>query len=433
VSAPLPPLLQSYRLASAAAEPIAWLWLGARARKGKEDASRRGERFGRDARPRPFGLLIWLHAASVGESGVALHLIDTLRARHPGARFLVTTGTRTSAELIARRAPDVLHAYAPLDTPSACKRFIAHWRPDLGVFVESEIWPNLLLAAHSAETKLALVNARLSPKSLAGWAKRRASGAYLFSLFDALLCADPRTAEALSPLRGERLIAHANLKLAAPAPKLDEAALKAMRAEIGSRPLWIAASTHDGEDEIALAAHALVLREHSGALLILIPRHPERGARIAQIANVAPRRALGEAIGGAAVYVADTLGELGLFYALAPVALIAGSLLPHLKGHNPIEAARLEASILSGPFVESFEDLFAALEQAGGASIVRDPEAIAVQVSLLWRGEAERTRRLAAALSALKGGEAALHVTISALEALLLAANPITVPAHASA
>jgi 3-deoxy-D-manno-octulosonic-acid transferase len=301
------------------------------------------------------------------------------------------------------------------------------------VFVESEIWPNLILAARQAGTKLALVNARLSPKSLAGWRKRRTSGGYLFSMFDALLCADPRTAETLSDLRGERLAPLANLKLAAPAPAQDPVVFAALKAEIGPRPVWIAASTHEGEDEIALAAHARLLHSHPDALLILIPRHPERGANIALSANGAPRRALSERIGTAPVYVADTLGELGVFYALTPVALIAGSMLPHLKGHNPIEAARLEASILSGPHVESFSDLFAALQDAGGLKIVNDAAALADEIALLWRDETLRAKRLKAALGALKGGEEALSATIIALEALLPRANPVTVPAHASA
>ena len=364
---------------------------------------------------------------------MALLVARALQAKRPDAHILITSGTRTSADLIARRAPDLLHAYIPLDTPAATRAFIAHWRPDLGVFLESEIWPNLLLEAKKADAKLALINARLSPKSLASWRSRKASGRHLFSLFDAILCADQRTAGTLAFLRGEPARVCANLKLAAPAPDVDATQLAALRAEIGARPVWIAASTHEGEDEIALTAHGLLRRDWPEALLILIPRHPARGAAIAALAQGAPRRALSESIAASPVYVADTLGEMGVFFSVAPVSLIGGSLLSQLKGHNPVEAARLNSNIVTGPFVESFSDLFAALEQAGGAAIVRDATSLAAQVALLWGDENERARRIKAAHGALNGGEEALQTTIATLEALVPDANPVTVAAHASA
>jgi 3-deoxy-D-manno-octulosonic-acid transferase len=278
-----------------------------------------------------------------------------------------------------------------------------------------------------------LINARLSPKSLAAWRDQKASGRYLFSQFEAILCADARTAATLSALRGERLEPLANLKLAAPAPAIDKATLGALKAEIGARPVWLAASTHEGEDEIALAAHEILRGEHPNALLVLAPRHPERGAQIADLACGAPRRALGQNIGAAPVYVADTLGEMGALLASAPIAFIGGSLLSHLKGHNPVEAARLGSSILTGPYVESFADLFAALDAAGGAQIVCDADSLAHEIALLWNDEAARLRRLAAAQGALKGGDAALQTTLQTLAALLPGANPATVSAHASA
>jgi len=402
------PALASYRAATTTFGAFAGLWLDARVRAGKEDGARLGERFGRYTMPRPAGRLIWLHAASVGESNVALALIDAMAARDGALSFLISTGTRTSADLVAKRAPArVTHIYAPLDRGDCVRRFLAHWRPDIGVFVESEIWPNLILAAKRAGVRLALVNARMSPKTLARWRRWRKAGRRLALAFDWISAADARTGEALSALRGAHVAVLGNLKLSAPAPKADVRATEALNAEIGARRVWLAASTHEGEDEIVLAAHAALRATHPDALLILAPRHPERGAAISALAQDAPRRALFQPIGQAPVYVADTLGEMGVFYALAPVALIAGSLLAHLKGHNPIEPAKLGAAILSGPYVESFEDVFAALFASGGAQSVRDAPAIAAAVSALWRDEPQRQAQIAAARAhAAQGGEA---------------------------
>jgi len=400
------PALFCYRVAVALLAPFAGLWLGARADKGKEDRARLGERFGRYTKARPAGALIWLHAASVGESGVALTVIDALAVRDPALSFLVSTGTRTSAELVARRAPPrTTHVYAPLDSAGAVRRFLAHWRPSVGAFVESELWPNLILAAEARGVPLALINARMSPKSLARWTRWRAAGSRLLKAFAFIAAADARTAETLREVRGGEVLALGNLKLAASAPRVDAGARDALAAEIGARPVWLAASTHEGEDEIILDAHARLRAAFADALLVIAPRHPERGENIARLAGGAPRRARFEHIGAAPVYVADTLGELGLFYHLAPVALVAGSLLADLKGHNPIEPAKLGAAILTGPYVESFQDVFDALFASGGAVIVRDAESLAQAIALLWRDDAARPalrQLLAAAFRRLK-------------------------------
>jgi 3-deoxy-D-manno-octulosonic-acid transferase len=222
-----------------------------------------------------------MHAASVGESGVALTLIEAMAARDASLSFLLSSGTRTSAELIARRAaPRTAHVYAPLDRSDAVRRFLDHWRPDLGVFVESEIWPNLILAAHAREVPLALVNARMSPKSLRRWLRWRAAGARLLNAFAFVSAADARTASALSIVRGAEIAPLGNLKLAASGLRVDPAAREALAGEVGGRPVWLAASTHSGEDEIALAAHQRLRATVPDALLIIVPRHPERGAAV---------------------------------------------------------------------------------------------------------------------------------------------------------
>lgn len=426
------PALTAYDAATRLVGPFAGFWLNARARKGKEDASRLGERFGRYPRTRPVGTLIWLHAASVGESGVALGLIEALNARDPSLSFLISTGTRTSADLIARRAPArTTHIYAPLDRSDTVRRFLDHWAPDLGVFVESELWPNLILAAQARRVPLALVNARMSPRSLQRWTNWRKAGELLMQAFAYVSAADARTSEALGALRGIAVPQLGNLKLAIAPPRVDADARDALAKEIGSRPLWLAASTHPGEDEIVLAAHATLRASFPDALLIIAPRHPERGANIAALAN-APRRSRFEPIGKAAVYVADTLGELGVFYDLAPTALVAGSLLSDLKGHNPIEPAKLDCAILSGPHVESFQDLFDTLTQAKAATITTTADDIAAQVANFWRNDGARIAQIQAARAIVDQGASAMETTVAQLAALLSTRANVE-RAHASA
>jgi 3-deoxy-D-manno-octulosonic-acid transferase len=422
----LSPALTFYRAMSWLAGAGASAWLGARARRGKEDAARLGERYARYSVARPAGTLVWLHAASIGESGVALTLIEALGKRDASLSFLLSTGTRTSAELVARRAlPRTTHVYAPLDRPDVVRRFFDHWRPNLGVFVESEVWPNLILEAQARGIALALVNARMSPKSLQQWKSLPAAAGQLLRGFAFVSAADARTAEALSDLRGAPVRALGNLKLAAPAPRVDAAARAALAAEIGARPVWLAASTHAGEEEIALDAHDRLRANTPDALLILVPRHPERGDAVARLAGNAPRRAKGEPIADAPCYVADTLGELGVFYDLAPVALVAGSLLPHLKGHNPVEPAKAGSGMITGPHVESFQDLFDELFAAGGAVTVHDADELADAVAKLWRDDAVRVHQIEAARAVMARGADAAEQTLAALQARL--------PAHAEA
>jgi 3-deoxy-D-manno-octulosonic-acid transferase len=419
------PALAAYRAATFALGPFASLWL--RARGDKEDAGRIGERYGRYTLSRPAGRLVWLHAASVGESGVALGLIDALSVADSSLRFILTTGTRTSADLAARRAQsNTTHLYAPLDRTGAVRLFFEHWRPDLGVFVESEIWPNLILAAEARGLPLALVNARMSPKSLRRWRIWPQAGGRLLRAFAYISAADARTATTLSDVTGNSVPDLGNLKLSIDALRVDASAREALAQDIGERPLWLAASTHQGEDEIALAAHERLRADHPNALLIIVPRHPDRGAAIAAQGGGAPRRSSFDPIGAAPVYVADTLGELGLFYDLAPVALIAGSLLPGLTGHNPIEPAKLGAAILSGPNVESFQDLFDALTAARGAAIVTNADELAAEVAHLWRDPAARAAQIEAARAVTAQGAEAMHTTVQQLMALL------PTPAHAS-
>jgi 3-deoxy-D-manno-octulosonic-acid transferase len=368
----LPLSLALYRLATAVLEPVAPLVLRRRARRGKEDAARLNERLARPRRSRPDGKLVWLHGASVGESLSILPLVERLRAERPEVSVLVTSGTVTSATLLAQRLPEgAFHQYVPLDTPGGARRFIAHWRPDLAVFVESELWPNLLIEAQAAGTRLALVSAKLSDKSFEGWRMRPFAAARLFTGFDLILAQDARAAGRFSALGGT-VAGEADLKFGAAPLPADPAGLAVLQQALAGRRLLLAASTHPGEDELVLEAFA-ALPVEVRPRLVIVPRHVERGPAIAELArnrglSVALRSAEPEAL-TAEVLVADTLGELGLWFRLADLALVAGSLVPGIGGHNPLEPARLSCPIVSGPHVENWLTAYADLSAVEGVTL----------------------------------------------------------------
>jgi len=400
------------------------LLLRRRANQGKEIAARLPERLGHARTPRPPGPLVWLHGASVGETLVLATLVDALTALRPDITTLVTSGTVTSAQLMAQRLPDgAVHQFAPLDRPDAARRFVAHWRPDLAIFAESELWPNLILEAEASGARLALVNARLSQDSIDRWAAWPASAARLLDAFDWIGAADARTAQGLSALSGRNVKALGNLKSAAAPPSADPEELARLSEAIGERPVWLAASTHPGEEAIVLDAHRQ-LRDATQEdwLLIVAPRHPERGGAVAQLATdagfVAAQRAAGEPLTAAtSVYVADTLGEMGLWYRLSPTALIGGSLLPGLSGHNPLEPALLKSAIVTGPHTSSFETLFDELVEAGGAARVCDAGELVNEIRQL--DAALRSVRVRSAHSVAMSGTGVLENVMRELTPLL--------------
>jgi 3-deoxy-D-manno-octulosonic-acid transferase len=390
----LPLSLALYRAATTALEPFAPLLLERRAKAGKEDRARLHERLARPTVMRPSGPLVWLHGASVGESLSILPLVERLRTERPDAAVLVTSGTVTSADLLARRLPaGAIHQFLPVDTPGGAKRFLDHWRPDLAVFVESELWPNLLLSAKARGVKLALVSAKLSDKSYAGWRARPFAAQELFGGFDLILAQDGRAAERLTSLGG-MVAGEADLKFGSDPLPVDAAVLAGLRARLGDRPVLLAASTHPGEDEIVLDAwRALADRPR----LVIVPRHPDRGAAIADLALAA-----GATVGlrsrtpddDAEVIVADALGELGLWYRLADLAVVAGSLAPGIGGHNPLEPARLDCPVVSGPHVENWLTVYADLRDADGVAFA-DASVLGTRLADLLAGP-EILRRQAA-------------------------------------
>jgi len=382
-------------LASLAAPGLRWN-LRRRVARDKEDPARLREREGYGAE-RPDGPLIWLHAASVGESMAILPLMEALVARDPALTLLVTTGTVTSARMLPQRLSPalqghVIHRYAPLDVPEWVARFLEGWRPDAAGFVESELWPNTLAAAAGQGIPLALLNARISDRTARRWG-RWAPG-FARGLLGHFRLIMPRSAEdaaRLLALGAPAVTAPGDLKFAAPPLPVDKAKLAALRAATQGRRVLLAASTHPGEEAMILAMAERLRAAHPTLLTILAPRHPDRGAGLAE----APRRALGALPGAGPVYIADTMGEMGLLYSLADLAIIGGSLVPH-GGQNPLEAARLGCPILLGPHMENFREAVAALLARGGAHQVADAAALAASVSDMLT-HPERAAAMAAA------------------------------------
>ena len=373
-----------YRAASAAAGP--WLrgYLKRRAAAGKEIPERLGERFGETALARPAGKLIWLHAASVGESMSALPLLRAILDANPDAHALFTTGTVTSAALLAERLPPrAVHQFAPLDQPAAVRRFLDHWRPDAALWVESDLWPNALEALRAAQVPAALVNARLSEKSFAGWRRAPAFAARVLSTFQTALAQTGETAGRLTALGAAGVVVTGNLKAAAsPLPAAPEA-LAQLTQMIGARPVFAAASTHGEEEAMVGRAYAALKASRPELLLLLAPRHPERGPEIAETLRglglaVSRRGAKVRIVAETNVYLMDTIGELGLLYRSAPFAFIGGSLVAH-GGQNPLEPARLGVAPLHGPHVFNFRAEYAEMDAAGGAVPVADEAALAAE------------------------------------------------------
>lgn len=429
-----------YRGLTRAAAPALVLWLHRRKRRGKEDAARLDERRGIAGRPRPAGPLVWLHAASVGEAMSVLPLMARLRARWPEVTILFTSGTVTSAQLLAGRLPaGCVHQYVPLDVPDWIGRFLDHWRPGAVLWVESELWPNTIAEIRRRRLPAALVNARLSPRSFARW---RAAAPFLRAPLDAFalyLAQDEATAARLTALGAHGVQCLGNLKFDAEPLGADPAELAALRQALGDRPVWLAASIQPGETDAILAAHRSLAGHHKRLLTIIAPRHANRGLEIADACRaaglVAAQRSLEPRPAAETdVYVADTMGELGLFYRLSRIAFIGGSLVPH-GGQNALEAARLHSAILFGPHMHNFAEVAGALLAAGAAEQVSDAAALAAAVGRLLADPAAVSTRTAAAHRVAEGGRGTAERIVQALAPLFepLSAQPTPELRHAGA
>jgi len=407
---PASALLGVWLAATRALGPFGPAILRRRLAQGKEDPTRWPEKLGQISVARPEGRVIWLHAVSVGEGLSVLPLLKELTARD-GVTVLLTCTTVTAMGLMQARVPErVIVQFLPLDLPGPVARFLDHWRPDVAVMVESEFWPRLIHATHARGIPLVLANARMSDRSARRWGRMGGLARAVLGRFTLLAAPDAAMAERLVSLgaEGGRVQVTGSLKRAAERLPVDPAELASLRSLIGGRPLWLAASTHAGEEAAVADAHRLLCQSHPDALLILAPRHPARAGEIGEILAAQGLsqgwRSRGE-VPGAQVYLADTLGEMGLWFDLCPLSFVGGSLVPGIGGHNAYEPALHGSAILHGPHVGNFADLYARLDAAGAAQPVTDAASIAAVLERVL-GDAKARRALTDAATGVLASEA---------------------------
>jgi 3-deoxy-D-manno-octulosonic-acid transferase len=419
----LPLTLRVYRGLATVAAPFAGAFAKHRLKQGKEDGARLGERKGVSGAARPPGPLIWIHGASVGEVLAAAALVERMRAMN--IRVLLTSGTVTSAAIVAKRFPsDVIHQFIPYDSPRFVERFLDHWQPSFALFVESDLWPNLILSAAERRVPMIVINGRMSQRSFQRWRSAPATTHALFGQFEMCLAQSQGDADRFAALGSAHVFNVGNLKFDVAAPPADAQKLEQMVAATQGRTVVVASSTHPGEEEIVFSAHRRLASYFPQLLTVVAPRHPERGAQVVQAAQAAgltcALRSQGELPSAQTdVYVADTLGELGVFYRLSPVVFVGGSLVNH-GGQNPIEPIKLGASVLHGPHINNFTDVYRALDEAGGAQLVASGDMLVKQLGR-WLEDGDARQRAGASGRVVVdrlGG--ALERTLAALEPYLL-------------
>ncbi len=430
----LPFSLRVYRAFTTAAAPLLGVLLARRLRKEKEHPVRFGERRAETSAKRPDGPLIWLHGASVGELAATFPLVTMLRRQ--GFQILITSGTVTSANLVKERLPnDVIHQFVPFDVQRFVTRFLDHWRPDLALFIESDLWPNLILECGRKRVPMIVINGRLSERSFTKWKVVPSVAQAVLRPFDLCVAQSSLDAERFSTLGIKRVHVSGNLKLDVPAPPIDQPALAALRTAIGNRPTFVAASTHPGEELAVIDTHRRLRQRAPGLLTIIAPRHPQRGREIFDLAaraslmpSVRSRQQLPDA--RSEIYVADTMGEMGLFYSVAPIVFMGGSLVEH-GGQNPIEAIKLGGAVMHGPNVWNFAEIYAALDASNGAIELADAEALVAQTGAWLRDPASREGVAQAGGRTVNRLGGALQRTISELEPYLLQLRLNYRPNHA--
>lgn len=421
--------LFGYRLAGIFAYPMAGTYLGCRAMKGKEDRARRLERLGYASAARPFGPLVWVHAASVGETISIMPMIRELRRRE--IHVLLTTGTVTSANLVqSRLADEVIHQYVPIDVKFPIKRFISYWRPDACITAESEIWPTTIHELARRHIPQIRVNARISDRSFSRWSNRPAVAEAIFGKMALVVAQSDLDAERFRDLGAWPVTVSGNLKSDTDPPPCDEALLERFRAEIGDRPTWSAISTFEGEEKMAAVVHR-ALNPKNGQLTILVPRHPDRADAIEEMLKAeglkVARRSRNDAITAETdVFLGDSIGEMGLYLRLTEIAFVGRSLAGE-GGQNPLEPAMLGCAVLAGPHVQNFRDVYQHLVRKGGARIVKDVEMLAKAVHYLLINDLARVKMIDAGSDAMDEMRGALCKTVKALEPYI---NPLTVSAR---
>lgn len=415
--------LKAYRALSGAMTPLAGTVARQRLKRGKEDGARINERRGFSTIARPVGPLVWIHGASVGEVLAGAALVERLRELN--VRILLTSGTVTSAAIIAQRFPsDIIHQFIPYDSPRFVARFLDHWQPSIGLFIESDLWPNLILSAADRRIPLIVANGRMSPRSFRRWRAAPVTMGTLLSHFEMCLAQSQGDADRFAALGSPHVFTTGNLKFDVPAPPADTIKLGQLLAATKGRPIVVAASTHPGEEEVVLDAHRRLSGRFQNLLTIIVPRHPRRGESIGGLvaqAGLQPALRSQGAVPSAAtdVYVADTLGEIGLFYRAAPIVFMGGSMAA-VGGHNPIEAIKLGAATIHGPHVHNWTDIYSALDAAGGARQADDAEMLIKLIGHWLSHPDERQRATGHAHKVVEDLGGALEKTLSALAPYLL-------------
>ncbi|MFY9287722.1 MAG: 3-deoxy-D-manno-octulosonic acid transferase [Alphaproteobacteria bacterium] len=352
----------AYRCLTDLGAPVISLYLLKRRMEGREDKKRFSERLGHASQTRPDGHLIWCHAASVGEATSLFTLIERLQENHPATHILITTGTVTSARLLdGRLPPHVIHQYIPVDRAAYVKRFLDHWKPDFALMIESELWPNLLTALRERHIPAVLLNGRMSDKSFQNWYKYKSWAQEILSSFALVLTQTEDERARFVALGAKPARCFGNLKYSAKPLPCDQQHLTSLKQSLGGRPVWIMASTHRGEDDMAIETHQKLRARYPDLLTIIAPRHATRGEEIAKrLAELhipyAQRSKQGELLPQTEIYLADTMGELGLFYRLCPIACVGGSFV-NVGGHNLIEPAQLDCAIIFGPYMYNFAEM----------------------------------------------------------------------------
>ena len=416
--------ISAYRLVGRAAGPIVRHFLDRRLARGREDAARMGERIGRASAMRPEGPLVWLHAASVGEAAALLSVIERLRKERTGHVLLITTGTVTSARLLAERLPKgVIHQYIPVDREPWICSFLDHWQPHLVLWMESELWPIMLSEISGRRIPAILINGRLSERSWRRWRRFRWISRRLLGTFDHCMAQTEADARRLRDLGARSVSIPGNLKYAATPLPASPDALVSLQSSIMSRPRWLAFSTHPGEEEILARVHASLSASVKGVLTIIAPRHPSRGSEIADMLRarglkIASWKAREKVDSDTDVLLVDTIGELGLFFRVTDVSLVGGSLVPH-GGQNPIEAAMLGCAILHGPHMQNFYEIRDEMHRAGATVSVATVAETCREVEALLTDAELRGARIEAAQTVVESRRGILDEVFARLDGYL--------------
>lgn len=417
-----PFLLSLYRAAAQGVSPLFHVLFALRSRSSKEIPARKAERFGRAGRTRPQGTLIWIHAASVGETMSVLPLIGALTGE--GHKVLLTTVTVTASELADKRLPEgAFHQFVPYDAPAPIRRFVDHWSPDLAMVVESEIWPCLFNEMKGRDIPFVLLNGRLSDGSQRNWSRIPATSRYIFGCLDAVLAQSRTDADRFKSMGCTSVDVPGNLKFDAAEPAVDAKALALLKSQTGGRPVWLAALTHPGEDKIVFDAFDRLRRDFPDLLLVLVPRHPARASEISGEAGerglaLVSRSSAEPVLAETDVFLGDTLGEMGLFYRLAPVTFLGGSFVD-VGGHNPVEAALTGSALITGPRVANARGVYKDFWNRGAAIRVSEPADLAASVGALLSDPDKVSQQVGTARSLVEEGRGALEKTLDVLKRVL--------------